>query len=265
MTIKTKFQEKLDKATKKNNSLLCVGLDTDLEKLPQHLKAEKEPIFTFNKSIINATADVVCAYKLNIAFYEAYGLDSLKQLKKTIEYLHFSFGHIPIILDAKRADVPNTAKMYAKAMFEYWDADAVTILPFLGKDSVEPFFEYKDKSPIIIIKTSNKDASTFENIHTAEEVKKWMFPNIALFVGATDPEALKNVRTLFPKSPILTAGIGAQGASIEKAVTAGIDKNGNNLICNSSREIIYAGKDADFVEKACQKACEMRNIINSYR
>lgn len=261
----TRFHQKLASSTEKNNSLLCVGLDTEFEKIPQHLKNEKEPLFVFNKAIIDATADLVCAYKPNIAFYEAYGLDDLSQLKKTIEYIHNQYIDIPVILDAKRADVSNTAKMYAKAVFDYWDADAVTIFPFLGRDSVEPFFQYKDRSPILIIKTSNIDASTFENPHVAEEVKKWMFPNIGLFVGATYPEELKKVRKLFEDAPILTAGIGAQGAKTESVVKAGIDANRNNLICNNSREIIYAGNGTDFAQKAREKAKEIRDIINSYR
>ncbi len=259
------FQQKLDTITKKNNSLLCIGLDVDIEKIPAHLKNEAEPFFSFNKAIIDATADLVCAYKPNIAFYEAAGIDGLVQLKKTIEYIHDQYTSIPVILDAKRADVPNTATMYAKALFAYWDADAATVFPFLGKDSVKPFFQYKDKSPILIIKTSNKDASTFENPSVAEVVKKWMFPNISLFVGATDPQSLAHARTLFPEAPILTAGIGAQGASIEEVVKAGVDANGNNLICNNSREIIYAGSGIDFAEKAQEKAREMRDIINTYR
>lgn len=275
MIIKTKFQDKLNNITKKNNSLLCVGLDTDIEKIPQHVKAEDEPIFVFNKAIINATADFVCAYKLNIAFYEAHGINALLQLKKTIEYLHSSFGHIPVILDAKRADVPNTAKMYAKALYEYWQADAATVQPYLGRDTVEPYLEYKDNCTILLIKTSNPDSGMFQDIKTedgkplylkvAEEIQKWNAPNIGLFVGATYPEELRNIRELFPESLILTAGIGAQGAKTEEAIKAGIDKNGNNLICNSSRQIIYAGTGADFVEKACDKACQMRDIINSYR
>lgn len=246
-----KFQEKLNKIIQKNNSLLCIGLDPDSAKT-------SKPFFEFNKEIIDATADLVCAYKPNIAFYEAEGIKGLEQLKKTIEYIHATYPEIPVILDAKRADVPNTAKMYSKALFEYWNADAATIFPFLGYDSVEPFFKYSDKSPIVIIKTSNKDASTFEHQDAAEKVKEWGFPNMSLFVGATDPESLGKVRKLFPQSPILTAGIGAQGASIEKSVKAGIDANGRNLICNSSREIIYANNPRE-------KAIEIRDIINSYR
>ncbi len=245
------FQQKLETIIQKNNSLLCIGLDPDSTKT-------SKPFFEFNKEIIDATANLVCAYKPNIAFYEAAGIDGLQQLKKTIEYIHNQYPDIPVILDAKRADVPNTAALYAKALFEYWQADAATIFPFLGKDAVEPFFSYENKSPIIIIKTSNKDASALENTRTAEEVKKWMFPNISLFVGATDTNTLKRVRSLFPNIPILTAGIGAQGASIESTVKAGIDANGSNLICNNSREIIYA-------DNPREKAKEIRDIINSYR
>lgn len=245
------FYSKLQNAIEKNNSLLCIGLDPDSAKT-------SKPFFEFNKTIIDSTADLVCAYKPNIAFYEAVGIDGLTQLKKTIEYIHTKYPEIPVILDAKRADVPNTAKMYAKAVFEYWNADAATIFPFLGYDSVEPFFKYEDKSPIVIIKTSNKDASTVENPNILEEVKKWAFPNLSLFVGATDPESLGKVRRLFPQNPILTAGIGAQGASIEKSVKAGVDANSSNLICNSSREIIYA-------DNPREKAIEIRDIINSYR
>ncbi len=252
------FQQKLLSIIQKNNSLLCIGLDTDIDKIPKNLKNEPEPLFAFNKAVIDATTDLVCAYKPNIAFYEAEGIKGLEQLKKTIEYVQNNYPEIPVILDAKRADVTNTAKLYAKALFEYWRADAATIFPFLGKDTVEPFTKYNDKSPIIIIKTSNKDASAFENSDVAEKVKKWMLPNISLFVGATDPKTIQHVRTLFPQSPILTAGIGAQGASVEKAVKAGIDKNGNNLICNSSREIIYA-------DNPREKAESIRDIINSYR
>lgn len=245
------FKQKLEAAIKKNNSLLCIGLDPDSAKT-------SKPFFEFNKEIIDSTADLVCSYKPNIAFYEAAGIEGLTQLKKTIEYIHSKYPEIPVILDAKRVDVPNTAAMYAKAIFEYWDADAATIFPFLGYDSVEPFFKYQDKSPIIIIKTSNKDASTFEHADVAEKVKEWGFSNISLFVGATNPESLRHVRELFPQSPILTAGIGAQGASIEKTVKAGVDKNGSNLICNNSREIIYA-------ENPREKAIEIKDTINSYR
>ncbi len=276
MTTKTRFQEKLDEATKKNNSLLCVGLDTELEKIPSYLKNEKDGIFIFNKAIIDKTFDLVCAYKPNIAFYEAYGLDGLSQLKKTIDYIHVQYTGIPVILDAKRADISNTAKMYAKAVFEYWDADAATIYPNLGLDATMPFLDYKDKCTILLIKTSNPDSGFFQNIVVgkekkpyylvmAEKILSWNIPNIGLFVGATYPEELGNVRKLFPNAPILTAGIGAQGAKTEAAVKAGVDASSKNLICNNSREIIYAGSGHDFAQKAREKAIEMRDRINDYR
>lgn len=270
------FQQKLDITSKKNNSLLCVGLDIDLDKIPPHLKTEPEPIFTFNKAIIDATADLVCCYKPNIAFYETYGIEGLTQLKKTIEYLQQSYPEIPILLDAKRADIGNTAQRYAKAMYEYWNVDSVTVYPYLGLDATLPFFEYKDKCTILLIKTSNPDSVTFQNLQIAEKnkpfylvmtetIQSWNIPYIGLFVGATYPEELANVRKLFPNSPILTAGIGAQGAKTEQAVKAGIDTNGNNLICNNSREIIYAGNGTDFAVQSRKKAQELRDSINRYR
>lgn len=268
------FKQKLDNLIKKNNSLVCVGLDPEFEKLPKHLLSNRDPIFSFNKAIIDATHDLVCAYKPNIAFYEAYGLDGLSQLKKTIEYLGYRYPNIPIVLDAKRADVPNTARMYAKAVFEYWAADAVTVYPYLGLDSLEPFFAYKNRCTILLIKTSNPDAKTFQDkiidgesfyLRIAKEAKRWKLPNIGLFVGATYPKELTNVRNLFPNAPILTAGIGAQEAQTEKAVKAGVDKNGNNLICNNSRSIIYASKDKGFAVASRKATEEMRRTINAYR
>lgn len=255
------FSQKLKSISKKNNSLLCIGLDSELEKIPKHLLKSADPIFDFNKAIIDATFDLVCSYKPNIAFYEANGIDGLKSLKKTIEYLKTNYPQIPIILDCKRADIGNTARMYAKAAFEYWDADGATVYPYLGKDAVLPFLEYKDKCTILIIKTSNPDASMFQDIKIAKEIKKWNFENIGLFVGATYPEELKAVRALFPNSPILTAGIGAQGAETAKAVKAGVDKNGENLICNSSREIIYASSREDFTQAARKEALRLQKLI----
>lgn len=268
------FQQKLNNIIKKNSSLLCIGLDTEIEKLPKHLLKSDDPIFNFNKEIIDQTAYLVCAYKPNIAFYEAYGIEGLKSLKKIIEYLKKNYPEIPIILDAKRGDIGNTARMYAKSIFEYWEVDATTVYPYLGLDSVLPFFHYKDKCTILLVRTSNPDAKTFQDqkvngeplfIKIAKEIKKWQFRNIGLFVGATYPKELGMVRNLFPNSPILTAGIGAQGATTKKAVKAGIDKNGENLICNNSREIIYAQSGIDFAKKCAQIAFKIRNIINSYR
>lgn len=270
------FLTKLKNTIQKNNSLVCVGLDPDLDKFPKHLLTTKNSIFEFNKAIIDNTYDLVCAYKPNIAFYEAYGIEGLTQLKKTIDYIHYKYTSILVILDAKRADIGNTARMYAKAMFEYWDADATTVYPQLGLDSIKPFLEYKDKCTILLIKTSNPDSSVFQNLTVfennkpfyltvAEEIAKWNYDNIGLFVGATYPNELSEIRHLFPTSPILTAGIGAQGGKTEDSVKAGVDKNGNNLMCNNSREIIYAGNGEDFAQKAREKTEELKNEINKYR
>ncbi len=263
------FQQKLSAITKKNNSLLCIGLDPDLDKISGELKKLDDPILEINKNIIEQTSDLVCAYKPNIAFYEAYGIEGLKSLKRTIDFLKKNYSDIPIILDAKRGDIGNTAQRYAKAMFEYWNADATTIYPHLGFDAVEPFLKYKDKCTILLIKTSNPDSGMFQNLKVepngdpfylkmAKEIQKWNYPNIGLFVGATYPEELKNVRELFPDSSFLTAGLGAQNAETEKTIKAGVDRKGENLICNNSREIIYS--------KSPQlKAHEIKDVINSYR
>lgn len=270
------FWQKLNQTTKKNNSLLCIGLDTDINKIPEYLRKRKDPIFEFNKEIINHTADLVCCYKPNIAFYEAHGIEGLKSLKKTLEYLQTKYSDIPIILDAKRADIGNTAKMYAKALYEYWNADATTVYPYLGLDTVLPFLDYKDKCTILLIKTSNPDSKVFQDLKIvkkrkpfylimAEEIAKWNYPNIGLFVGATYPKELGKIRKLFLKSTILTAGIGAQGAKTQEAVKKGVDNTGCNLICNNSREIIYASNGKDFAQKARIKAKDLRNIINRYR
>ncbi|MBI3485996.1 orotidine-5'-phosphate decarboxylase [Candidatus Daviesbacteria bacterium] len=269
-----KFQQKLNGIVAKNNSLLCVGLDPDLDKLPKHLLEKEDPIFEFNKEIIDATFDLVCSYKPNIAFYEAYGIEGLKSLKKTLEYLQEKCPEIPIILDAKRGDIGNTAARYAKAVFEYWNVDAVTVFPHLGKDALEPFLKYDDKLVILLIKTSNPDAGIFQNLQVGDEpyylkvaktVKEWNFSNVGLFVGATYPKELADVRALFPDSVFLTAGVGAQGAKTEEAVKAGVDKNGGNFICNNSREIIYASTEKDFTEAARTKALAIRDEINKYR
>lgn len=256
------FKTKLSNIVKKNNSLLCVGLDPDVGKIP-----EKLSIFQFNKLIIDATAGLVCAYKPNIAFYEAYGIEGLSQLKLTIDYLKSDYPDIPIVLDAKRADIPNTARMYAKAVFEYWRSDAVTVYPHLGLDSVLPFLEYKDKLTILLIKTSNADSGMFQNLKTkggpyymelAKTISRWNWDNLGIFVGATYPQELKEVRQIFPAAIFLSAGLGEQKAQIEKAVKAGIDKNGAGVMFNASRSIIYS-------QDPKKSAQNLRDEINKYR
>lgn len=268
------FKNKLKKIQKKNNSLVCCGLDVDLEKISNCVIKRKNPIFSFNREIIDATCDLVCAYKPNIAFYEAGGVNGLKALKETIDYLRKNYSDIPIILDAKRGDIGNTAKKYAQAIFDYWKVDAATIFPFLGYDSVKPFLKPKSNFVIFLIRTSNPDAKQFQDpkvkneryyLYMAKIIKKWKEKNFGVFCGATYPKELKKIRSLFPARPILTAGIGAQGGKAKLAVKAGVDKDGLNLICNSSRSIIYAGKGKNFAKKA-RIACErLKEEINRHR
>lgn len=262
-----KFQGKLNNIIKGNNSLLCIGLDPDLEKIPSIFLKKKNPLFEFNKMIINQTDDLVCAYKPNIAFYEANGIEGLQQLKQTIEYLQTNYPKIPIVIDAKRADIGNTAKMYAKSVFEYWNADAVTVYPHLGLDSLTPFLDYKDKLIILLIKTSNPDSSMFQNLSIngkpyylkmAEIIKTWRYPNIGIFVGATYPKQLSELRKIFPDKIFLSAGLGAQSAEVEKAVKAGVDKAKSGIMFNASRSILYAKNPREEAKKT-------RDLINKYR
>jgi len=261
------FKQKLEKIIKKNNSLLCIGLDSDLEKIPEHLLKEDNPLFAFNKTIIDHTSDLVCAYKPNIAFYEAYGIDGLKQLKQTIEYLQSNYREIPIVLDAKRADIDNTAKMYAKSAFEYWKVDAVTVFPHLGRSTVIPFLDYKGKFTILILKTSNPDSGIFQNalaegkpyyLYLAQTIKKWNYDNVGIFVGATYLKEMRDLRTLFPDKIFLSAGLGAQNAEIEKAVKAGINSEKSGIMFSASRSILYA-------KHPSQEAKKLKEEINKYR
>ena len=261
------YKQKFNTIVKKNNSLLCVGLDPDLEKLPKRILKKKNPIFEFIKEIIDKTFDLVCAYKPNIAFYEAYGIDGLRQLKLTMEYLQKKYSEIPIVLDAKRADIPNTARMYAKAAFDFWKADAVTVFPILGLDSLIPFLEYKEKLIILLIKTSNIDSVTFQNITidkkpyylvAANVIKTWKYANIGIFVGSTYPKEMQGIREIFPDKIFLSAGLGAQKGEVEKAVKAGIDKNKSGIMFNAGRSIIYS-KDPR------REAIKIKEEINKYR
>lgn len=261
------FKQKLNNIVNKNNSLLCIGLDPDLEKIPKSILKKDNPIFEFNKEIINTTYDLVCAYKPNIAFYEACGIDGLRQLKLTIDYLQKEYPEIPIILDAKRGDIPNTAKKYAKAVFEYWNADAVTVFPNLGLDSIIPFLKYKDKLTILLIKTSNPDSKMFQDILIDDEayylemariISKWKYENIGIFVGATYPNELKKIRRILPNHIFLSAGLGAQKGEVKKAVKAGIDRNKSGIMFNAGRSIIYSKNPRN-------EANRIKGDINKYR
>jgi len=269
-----KFNEKLQKIVKKNNTLLCVGLDIDKEKIPEFLfKSSKTPLLDFNKSIINATKDLVCAYKLNMAFYELFGKEGFDLIEKTIELIP---KNIIVILDGKRNDIGNTAKKYAQGLFETFKTDAVTVNPYLGIDGVKPFLEYNDKCSFILCRTSNPSAVDFQNLListiplyqlVAQKIKEWnIYGNCGAVVGATYHDELKKIRTILGEDiPILIPGIGKQGGDIEKTVKYGTNKNGEMAIINSSRGIIFAGKDKNFAEESRNAAIKLRNDINKFR
>jgi len=274
--IVNKFLKKYQKIVKKNNSLVCIGLDSELTKIPKHLLKESDPIFNFNKAIIDATHDLVCAYKPNIAFYEAEGIKGLQSLKKTVDYLRKKYPAIPIICDAKRADIGNTNIGYVKNIFDYFGFDAVTVNPYLGKEAIEPFLDQKDKGIIILCKTSNPGAGELQDLKfkgkelwqiVAEKVnKKWNFNhNCLLVIGATYPEELKKIRKIIPEMVFLIPGIGAQGGEVERTVEAGKNKQGNGMIINSSRGIIFASNGRDFALAARRETKKLKDLINKYR
>ncbi len=268
------FNIKLKKIVGKNNSLLCVGLDIDKEKMPKFLfKLSRDPYFDFNKSIIDCTKDLVCAYKLNMAFYEFFGKNGYELLEKTINYIP---KEIVIILDGKRNDIGNTAKKYASSLFETLKADAVTVNPYLGIDGVKPFLEYKDKCSFILCRTSNSSAGDFQNFKSknitlyeqvAQKIKEWnKYGNCGAVVGATYPDELKKIRTILgEKVPILIPGIGKQGGDIEKTVKFGTNKSGEMAIINSSRGIIFAGDDKNYSKGVRSSAINLKSLINEYR
>lgn len=265
------FTETLDKAVKLNNSLLCIGLDIDLGKIPKFLLNKEDPIFTFNKAIIDETLDIVCAYKPNIAFYEMYGMYGLESLIRTIEYIP---DEIPVILDAKRGDIGHTASAYAKAIFEIYKADATTVNPYLGHDSVEPFLEFSDKGIFVLCLTSNpghkdfqilgKDEPLYKTI--ARSVKDWnKHGNAGLVVGATNAEELKEIRQLVGDMPILIPGIGTQGGDLQSSVKNGVNRKGERALINASRSIIFASDREDYARSAKLHARRLKDDINSFR
>jgi orotidine-5'-phosphate decarboxylase len=248
---------------KKKNSFLCIGLDVDLNKIPKYLLEEEDPIFTFNKAIIDNTHHLTVAYKPNIAFYEAYGLKGWKSLEKTINYLNKNYPEIFTIADAKRGDIGNTSSMYAKAFFEDLGFDSVTVAPYMGKDSVEPFLAFKDKHTILLALTSNQGAFDFQTqkIDTKElyktvleTSKSWEnSKNLMYVVGATKAEYFKEIREIVPNSFLLVPGVGAQGGNLEDVCKYGLTTD-IGLLINSSRGIIYASNQKDFAQVAAFEA-----------
>lgn len=259
-------------------SFLCIGLDVDLTKIPKHLLALEDPIFEFNKAIIDATHDLAVSYKPNTAFYEAYGIKGWQSLQKTIQYINENHPDIFTIADAKRGDIGNTSTMYAKAFFEDLNFDSVTVAPYMGKDSVEPFLAFENKHTIMLALTSNEGAFDFQTLNVSgtrgesewsgakelykqvlETSKTWKnAQNLMYVVGATKAEYFTEIRKIVPDSFLLVPGVGAQGGSLSEVCKYGMNQN-VGLLINSSRAIIYASNEPDFAEKARQEALEMQS------
>jgi orotidine-5'-phosphate decarboxylase len=258
---------------RKKKSFLCVGLDSEIEKIPLTLRKEKDPVFEFNRRIIDATSQYSVAYKPNVAFYECYGADGWKSLEKTVNYIKDNYPDIFVIADAKRGDIGNTSKMYAKAFLENMSFDAITVAPYMGEDSVTPFLSYEGKWIVLLALTSNKGADDFQyhdedGIRLFERVltvsQKWgSLNNIMYVVGATRAEMLKEIRRIVPDHFLLVPGIGAQGGSLKEVVKYGMN-NKCGLLVNSSRGIIFADNSNNFDKVAGEKAQEIQDDMEKY-
>ncbi len=259
---------------KQKKSFLCVGLDTDLDKIPEHLLQEEDPIFAFNKAIIDATHKFAVAYKPNTAFYEAYGVKGWLALEKTIRYINEQYPDVFTIADAKRGDIGNTSSRYAKAFFEDLGFDSVTVAPYMGKDSVEPFLAFPNKHTILLALTSNQGALDFQtqalvnNEELYHKVLKtavnWKnSQNLMFVVGATKASSFKIIRALVPNHFLLVPGVGAQGGNLKEVCEYGLN-NQVGLLVNSSRGIIYASRQTDFAEAAKNKAFELQQQMKVY-
>jgi orotidine-5'-phosphate decarboxylase len=263
-------RKELIEIIKAKKTFLCVGLDTDINKIPKHLLDTEDPIFEFNKQIIDATIDYAAAYKPNIAFYECYGPKGLVSLEKTINYLNTFSKKVFTIADAKRGDIGNTSAQYAKAFFETMNFDAITVAPYMGEDSVSPFLSYENKWIIILALTSNKGSDDFQLCKISDENGKYLFEvvlersskwgnteNTMYVVGATKAEMLAEIRKIVPDHFLLVPGVGAQGGSLQEVAKFGMNKD-CGLLINASRSILYASAGFDFVEKAKAEAKSMQ-------
>lgn len=268
------FIGRLYAAARKHESLVCVGLDPELEKIPAHLRELPQPIFEFNRRIIDATAEYACCFKPQFAHYAALGAED--QLLATIRYIHDKHPGLPVILDSKRGDIGSTAAKYAQESFQRYEADAVTVNPYLGFDSVEPFLKWSDRGVILLCRTSNPGARDFQDlvsearplyVHVAERVaKQWNSGGqCMLVIGATYPKELAEVRAIVGDVPFLVPGVGAQGGDVAAAVRAGKTADGFGMVLNSSRGIIYAGSGEGFADAAREAARQLRDEINRYR
>ena len=260
------------------NKFVCVGLDSEASKIPESVKGKDTAtrVFSFNKSIVDATKDIVLAYKANSAFYEALRERGMRTLYETVAYINTVAPQVPVILDAKRGDIGNTNNGYVSMAFDYLEVDAITVQPYLGREALQPFLDRKEKGIIVLVKTSNPGAGELQDLkldgrplyeHVAERVaKEWdANGNCAVVVGATYPEELKRVREIVGDMPILIPGIGVQGGDVQATVEAGIDSRGWGIVINSSRGILYASNGADFAEAARRKTIELNDMINKYR
>jgi orotidine-5'-phosphate decarboxylase len=266
------FIEKLRRVQRKNKSLLCIGLDTDPAKLPRHLGKSRGAILNFNQSIIEATDDLVCAYKLNLAFYEALGDHGWRALRETLAAIPHN---VITIGDGKRGDIGNTAEQYAHALYDDLQFDAATVNPYMGYDSIEPFIRSDKHCAFILALTSNKGSNDFQRLifrgrplyeKVVQAAVKWNSKNnIGLVVGATHPKELEPIRVLSPSMPILIPGIGKQGGDLESAVRFGCDTNGGLAIINASRSILFASSGKDFAAAARNEALQLRDQIQVYR
>jgi len=268
------FINAIEAAWERGNSLVCVGLDPDLNNIPAPLREKAAPLFEFNKAIVDSTADLVCAFKPQIAYYAA--AEAEDELEMTIEYIHENHPGIPVILDAKRGDIGVTANMYAKEAFHRYNADAVTVNPYMGFDTLKPFLKRKEKGIIVLCRTSNPGAKDIQDLEMNGKrlyqiiadmaASKWNYnSNILLVVGATYPEELNEIRSIVGDMPFLVPGIGAQGGDVQRAVTNGKNSKGTGMIINSSRGIIYASNGGDFADAARSAAKQLRDEINRYR
>ena len=264
-------KQELINQIKLKKSFLCIGLDTDIQKIPEHLLKFDDPVFEFNKQIIDSTKDLCVAYKLNTAFYESNGINGWKSLMKTIEYIP---KNIFSIADAKRGDIGNTSKMYAKTFFETMDFDSITVNPYMGSDSVEPFLDFNNKWVILLALTSNKGSEDFQNFSNQSNVKlyqqvieksmNWSDDSRIMYVvGATKSDSLKEIRKIIPDHFLLIPGVGAQGGSLDDVVKFGMNKD-CGLLINSSRSIIYAGQGENFAENAREAALKIKSEMENY-
>ncbi|GJM11340.1 MAG: orotidine 5'-phosphate decarboxylase [Lysobacteraceae bacterium] len=264
------FNEKLKRAWAESGSLLCVGLDPDMDKLPETAKQASLPIFHFCRAIVDATADLVCAFKPQIAYFHAAGAEH--DLEALIDYMRDRYPRIPIILDAKRGDIGSTAKQYAHEAFDRYRADAVTANPYMGGDSLQPFLDYADRGIFLLCRTSNPGGADVQELevagrpvyeHVAEmAANKWnAHNNIGLVVGATQPQPLRRVRALIGDMPLLVPGVGSQGGDPRAVLEAASTSNGTGLIVNVSRAVLYAGQGADYADEARKKAQQIRESL----